>query len=84
MSNEDGKVWITYNGEIYNHAQFRAELEKAGHVFKTDHSDTEIMVHGLRSGASTACCERMSGDFALRHPRCAAKTRSTWFATASA
>src|SRR2546421_701947 len=37
MSNEDGTVWVTFNGEIYNHASIRAELEKlGGHAWKTD------------------------------------------------
>src|SRR5580693_1830708 len=35
MSNEDGTVWITYNGEIYNHAALRAELEAKGHVYRS-------------------------------------------------
>src|SRR3954452_23171256 len=34
MSNEDGTVWITYNGEVYNHAELRAELEARGHRFR--------------------------------------------------
>src|SRR4051794_36938502 len=43
MSNEDGSVWMTYNGEVYNHARFRPELIEAGHQFRTDHSDTEVL-----------------------------------------
>ena len=44
MSNEDGTLWIVYNGEIYNHADIRAELEQRGtHRWKTDHSDTEVI-----------------------------------------
>ena len=39
MSNEDGTLWITYNGEIYNHAEIRRELSQSGrHRWKTDHS----------------------------------------------
>ena len=44
MSNEDGTVWLAYNGEIYNHAEHRAPLESKGHVFKT-RSDTEAIIH---------------------------------------
>ena len=45
MPNESRSVWVTYNGEIYNHASLRAELEAAGHVFATS-CDTEVIVHG--------------------------------------
>jgi len=44
ISNEDGTLWIVYNGEIYNHAQLRAELEKRGHKYRTQ-SDTETIIH---------------------------------------
>lgn len=44
MSNEDDSVWITYNGEIFNHADIRPELESAGHRYKS-HCDTETVVH---------------------------------------
>ena len=46
MFNEDGSVVIIYNGEIFNHALVRPELEAAGHKFVTDHSDTETLIHG--------------------------------------
>ena len=46
MFNEDGSVVIIYNGEIFNHALVRPELEAAGHKFFTDHSDTETLIHG--------------------------------------
>ena len=44
MSNEDGSLYITYNGEVYNHADFRETLEALGHVYQT-HCDTETIVH---------------------------------------
>jgi asparagine synthase (glutamine-hydrolysing) len=44
MCNEDGTVWITFNGEIYNHAQLRAELEARGHRYRT-RCDTESILH---------------------------------------
>lgn len=46
MCNEDGKIWVVFNGEIYNHKKIRYELQEKGHIFATDHSDTEILVHG--------------------------------------
>ena len=48
MSNEDGSLWVVFNGEIYNHAEIRAELEsRGGHRWKTDHSDTEVILHAF-------------------------------------
>src|SRR5690349_4260552 len=44
LANEDGTVWVAFNGEIYNFADLRRELEVHGHRFKT-HSDTEAIVH---------------------------------------
>ncbi|WP_018884767.1 asparagine synthase (glutamine-hydrolyzing) [Paenibacillus massiliensis] len=45
MSNEDGSLWIVFNGEIYNHTELRYELQLYGHVFRTHHSDTEVILH---------------------------------------
>jgi asparagine synthase (glutamine-hydrolysing) len=45
LSNEDATLWIVFNGEIYNHQPLRQDLIKKGHRFKTDHSDTEVIIH---------------------------------------
>ena len=46
MTNRDGSVSVIFNGEIYNHADIRAELEAAGrHTWRTDHADSEVIVH---------------------------------------
>ena len=44
MSNEDGSLWVIYNGEIFNHVSVRQGLEKAGHDYRT-RSDTETILH---------------------------------------
>ena len=55
MSTADGALTVTYNGEIYNHREIRNDLESRGHRFLTDHSDTEVLLHGYRSGESAIC-----------------------------
>lgn len=64
MSNEDGTVWVVFNGEIYNHAALRRELEAAGHRFATDHSDTEVLVHGYEQWGEELL-PRLNGMFAF-------------------
>jgi asparagine synthase (glutamine-hydrolysing) len=65
MSNEDGSLQLVYNGEIYNHAEIREELERiGGHRWKTDHSDTEVILHAFEQWGID-CLERFRGMFAL-------------------
>jgi asparagine synthase (glutamine-hydrolysing) len=65
MSNEDGSVRLVFNGEIYNHADIRRELEElGGHTFRTDHSDTEVIVHAFEQWGID-CIERFRGMFAI-------------------
>jgi asparagine synthase (glutamine-hydrolysing) len=63
MANEDGSVWITYNGEVYNHAALRDELEAAGHRYSS-RTDTETIVH-LYEERGAACVEHLLGMFAF-------------------
>jgi asparagine synthase (glutamine-hydrolysing) len=63
MTNEDGTVWITFNGEIYNFQTLRQELEGKGHRFRS-HSDTEVIVHGYEEWGD-AVIDRIDGMFAL-------------------
>lgn len=63
MSNEDGQVWIAFNGEIYNHADFRAGLEARGHRLAT-RCDTEAIVHLYEEGGPEAVT-KLHGMFAF-------------------
>lgn len=63
LSNEDGSVWIVFNGEIYNHHELRRDLEQRGHRFRT-HSDTEAIVHAYEEFGEQ-CVERLEGMFAF-------------------
>jgi asparagine synthase (glutamine-hydrolysing) len=63
MSNENGTVWITYNGEIYNFQELRRELESKGHGFRS-HTDTEVIVH-LYEQEGADCVKRLNGMFAF-------------------
>lgn len=65
MANEDETLWITFNGEIYNHAAIRRELEAlGGHRWRTDHSDTEVILHAFETWG-IACLEKFRGMFAI-------------------
>jgi len=63
MSNEDGSVWITHNGEVYNFADLRRELEGKGHRFRS-HTDTEAVLH-LYEEYGVDCLNRLGGMFAF-------------------
>ena len=63
LSNEDGNLWIVYNGEIFNYLELRVELEALGHRFRTK-SDTEVVVHAWEQWGEQAF-ERMNGQWAV-------------------
>ena len=63
MSNGDGQAWITYNGETYNAAELRADLERCGHSFRTT-SDTEVVLH-LYLEYGERFVEKLRGMFAF-------------------
>ena len=65
MSSDDGSLQVVFNGEIYNHAEIRRELEALGRRhWKTDHSDTEVILQAFREWG-IACLERFRGMFAI-------------------
>ena len=64
MSNEDGSVWITYNGEFYNFQDFRQDLEDRGHVFRS-HCDTETILHLYEEQGLEKTLANMNGMFAF-------------------
>jgi asparagine synthase (glutamine-hydrolysing) len=63
MANENRTLWITYNGEIYNFAELRRELEGKGHRF-VSHTDTEVILH-LYEQEGPDCVKRLNGMFAF-------------------
>jgi asparagine synthase (glutamine-hydrolysing) len=63
MSSPDKRTWIVFNGEIYNFAEIRFELQRLGHVFLT-HSDTEVILAGYRQWGQ-ACFEKFNGMWAI-------------------
>jgi asparagine synthase (glutamine-hydrolysing) len=64
MWDRDGTIGIVFNGEIYNHGELRRELEILGHVFQTDHSDTEVLIYGWKQWGQ-ALAGRLNGMFAF-------------------
>ncbi len=65
MTNEDGNIVVVFNGEIWNHLKLRKELTASGHTFKTDHSDTEVLVHGYEEWGIQGLLTRLDGDFSF-------------------
>ncbi len=63
MSNEDGTVWVIFNGEIYNFNELRDELSMNGHRFRT-HSDTEVIAHAYEKYGE-GCFQHFNGMFAI-------------------
>jgi asparagine synthase (glutamine-hydrolysing) len=63
LSNEDGSIWVVFNGEIYNYKQLRAQLERHGHSFVTQ-TDTEVIPH-LYEEYGDSFMTRMEGNWAI-------------------
>lgn len=63
IGNEDGTLWIVFNGEVFNYVELRPELEARGHHFKTN-TDTEVILH-LYEEEGPDCLGRLNGQFAL-------------------
>src|SRR4051794_300608 len=59
MSNEDGTVWVVFNGEIYNYKELRSQLEGRGHKFRSN-TDTEVIVHAYEE-FSLECVKHFDG-----------------------
>ncbi len=76
IPNEDGSMWIVFNGEIYNHHELRGELEARGHRYRTT-SDTETILHAFEEYGER-CLDRLEGMFAVAIWN--SRTRELWLA----
>ncbi|MBI4506641.1 MAG: asparagine synthase (glutamine-hydrolyzing) [Chloroflexi bacterium] len=63
MTNEDGSLWLTYNGEVYNYVELMAELRALGHTFRS-RSDSEVILHAYEEWGER-CVERFNGMWAF-------------------
>ncbi|HTX51929.1 MAG TPA: hypothetical protein VMD08_00865, partial [Candidatus Baltobacteraceae bacterium] len=63
MANEDGSIWIAFNGEVYNFGEVRPWLERRGHVFRS-RTDTEVLLHAYEE-EGIGCLARFRGMFGL-------------------
>lgn len=63
MANDDGSIWLSFNGEIFNYVELRAELIARGHVFRTE-SDTEVIIRTYEAYGPD-CVQSFNGDFAF-------------------
>ena len=63
LSNEDGTIWLVFNGEIYNYPELRKGLQSRGHIFRSN-TDSEVIVH-LYEEDGIACAQKLSGMFAF-------------------
>ena len=82
MANEDGSLWIVFNGEIFNHADLRPALEQAGHRYQT-RCDTETILHAYEQYGPD-CVRALPRHVRLRHLGQERRKRSSAHATASA
>ena len=64
MANEDGTIWVTYNGELYNFADLRADLYARGYHFRS-RTDTEVLLHGYDAWGEEGLLARLRGMFAF-------------------
>jgi asparagine synthase (glutamine-hydrolysing) len=64
MADSAGRLWVAFNGEIYNFEELRRELVSRGHVFRTDHSDTEVLLYAFKEWGE-GCLNRLRGMFAF-------------------